>query len=100
MTQTIISGTLTGVLVLIAGTLITRLSLRTSAQGALEELERRLGTVENGLKEHSEHSEERNELVLQSLLAIMLTLKKREGDARIDAALDSLNDYIIHKGSK
>ena len=100
MTQTIISGTLTGVLVLIAGTLITRLSLKTGAQSAIEELERRLGAVENGLKEHAGRSEERNELVLQSLLAIMLTLKKREGDARIDAALNSLNEYIIHKGSK
>ena len=45
MTQTVLSGTLTGVLVLVAGTLIARFSLRTKAQESIEEIERRVAAL-------------------------------------------------------
>ena len=100
MTQTVLSGTLTGVLVLVAGTLIARFSLKTKAQESIEEIERRVASLGRELKEHTCESEQRNELMLQSLLAIMLTIKKHDENSKIDEALKELNEYIIHKGSK
>ena len=100
MIETIIASVGAGVIMLIVGAICGRLSIKTKTQEDVKGMGKGLEETRKKLDEHIEKSEERNALILDSLLAIMLTLKKRDGDARIDAALDSLNDYIIHKGSK
>ena len=100
MSETILAGVITGVIMLAAGALFGRLSVRTKTSNEVTELTRGLKQTNIRLEEHIEESEERNELILESLLAIMLTLKKGAANGEIDGALERLNCYTIRKGSK
>ncbi len=99
MTENIISGTLTGVIMLIVGALMAKVSLRSKAEESVIEVSRRMRTVESALKEHIEESGMRNQVILESLLAIMLSIKKQGSDKKIEEALHSLNNFIINKGA-
>ena len=100
MSETILAGVITGVIMLAAGALFGRLSVRTKTSNEVTELTRGLKQTNIRLEEHIEESEERNELILESLLAIMLTLKKGAANGEIDGALERLTCYTIRKGSK
>ena len=100
MNEAIIAGVVTGVIMLAVGALFGRFTVRTKTAGEVSELNSGLKETRKKLSEHIEESEERNELILESLLAIMLTLKKGAANGEIDGALERLNSYTIRKGSK
>lgn len=85
---------------LIVGALAGRITIRTKTAKRVNDMGQKMITLEKKLDEHLVESEERNELILESLLAIMLTLKKGSANGEIDGALERLNSYTIRKGSK
>ena len=100
MAETITASVAAGVIMLIIGALLGRLTINTKTQEDVEGMGRGLEETRKKLDEHIEKSEERNALILDSLLAIMLTLKKGSANGEIDGALKKLNDYNIKQGSR
>ena len=100
MKETILAGVLTGIIMLLIGALAGRITIHTKTAKRVNDMGQKMITLEKKLDEHLVESEERNELILESLLAIMLTLKKGAANGEIDGALERLNSYTIRKGSK
>ena len=100
MMQTIIGGTITGVIILVVGALAARLLVSSKTEDAMYSANRKIHSIDEKLSEHIVGSENRNILILESLLTIMLTMKKFDNDEKIDKELKKLNDYIINKSAK
>ena len=100
MAETITASVAAGVIMLIIGALLGRLTIKTKTQEDVKGMGWGLEETRKKLDEHIEKSEERNALILDSLLAIMLTLKKGSANGEIDGALKKLNDYNIKQGSR
>ncbi|MBQ9709491.1 MAG: hypothetical protein IJV67_02595 [Clostridia bacterium] len=100
MTQTILASVIAGVIMLIIGAVVGRFTVKTKTAGEVEDMGRELQDAEDELHEHIRIAEERNEMILESLLAILLTLKRGNANGEADEALKKLNEYMLHNCSR
>ena len=100
MTETIITGVIVGVIMLVIGALVGRFTVRTKTADNVEDMGRELHDTEEELHEHIKVAEERNQIILESLLAILLTLKRGNANGEADGALKKLNEFMLHNSSK
>ena len=100
MAETIIASVIAGVIMLIVGAIVGRISVRSKTAVSVDELGRELNKTQEELDKHIEVAEERNQIILESLLAILLTLKRGKCNGEADEALKRLNEYMLHQGSK
>lgn len=100
MIETITTGVIVGVIMLAIGALVGRITLKSKTADNVEGMGRKLHETEDELHEHIKISEERNQIILESLLAILLTLKRGNANGEADAALKKLNEYMLHNSSR
>lgn len=95
----VLRGVVVGVIMLAVGALAGRLTLRTKTQEDVRKISGELLATKQQLSSHISLSEERNGMILESLLAILLTLKKGRANGEADAALKKLNEFMLKNSS-
>lgn len=85
---------------LIVGAVVGRVSVKSKTALEVDELNERLKATKREFEDHIKTSEERNEIILDSLLAILLTLKRGKCNGEADEALSRLNSYMLHQSGK
>lgn len=100
MWENILTSVLGSVILLIVGAIVGRVSVKSKTSLEVDELNTRLKATRREFEEHIKASEERNEIILDSLLAILLTLKRGKCNGEADEALNRLNSYMLHQSGK
>lgn len=85
---------------LFVGAVVGRISVKSKTALEVDELNARVKATKREFDEHIKASEERNEIILDSLLAILLTLKRGKCNGEADEALNRLNSYMLHQSGK
>ena len=95
-----IGGIALSIALLIIGAILAQMVICTKSDNSFRAANRKIKQVDEKITEHIIKSANRNDVVLQSLVAIMTTLKKVDVDkeGKMDIALKNLNDYVINKG--
>lgn len=100
MWENILTSVFGGVILLIIGGIVGRISLKSKTALEVDELNQKMNSTQEDFEEHIKTSEERNEIILNSLLAILLTLKRGKCNGEADEALEKLNAYMLHRCGK
>lgn len=100
MWENILTSVLGGVILLFVGAVVGRISVKSKTALEVDELNARLKATRREFDEYIKASEERNEIILDSLLAILLTLKRGKCNGEADEALNRLNSYMLHQSGK
>ena len=95
----VIGGIALSIALLIIGAILAQMVICTKSD-SFRAANRKIKQVDEKITEHIIKSANRNDVVLQSLVAIMTTLKKVDVDkeGKMNIALKNLNDYVINKG--